>query len=132
MPILLHTYLKTLALILHASGASTLSLPQMTSEFWDLLLSVRTNALSDVSVLEAVLFAFLTLLEVNEDKQRLAQEHAKELLETQEWAKMVLDRTGGGDDEGNTVRMLAAGVVMRSQEVAEKYQRLLLGDIMDF
>lgn len=132
MPILLHTYLKTLALILHASGASTLSLPQMTSEFWDLLLSVRTNALSDVSVLEAVLFAFLTLLEVNEDKQRLAQEHAKELLETQEWAKMVLDRTGGGDDEGNTVRMLAAGVVMRSQEVAEKYQRLLLGDVMDF
>lgn len=90
------------------------------------------NALNDVSVLEAVLFAFLTLLKVNEDKQRLVQEHPKELLETQEWAKMVFDRTGGGDDEGNTVRMLAAGVVMRCQEVVEKYQRLLLGEMVDF
>ncbi|KAL1635545.1 telomere binding protein [Neofusicoccum ribis] len=98
-PMILPIFLKTLAILLHSSGTSTLSLPQMTSELWDLLLSVRTPALTDAAILESVLFAFLTLLEVNEDQQRLVQEHSKELLETQEWVKLVFDRTGGGSDE---------------------------------
>jgi telomere length regulation protein len=132
---LLPTYLQTLAILLHASGPSTLSLPQMTTELWDLLLSLRTSALNenDVGVLEALLFTLLTLLQMNEDKQLLATEHGKELVETQEWAKMVLDtrESGNGDGEGERVRMLAAAVVMRCQEVIEKWQRLMLGDMLD-
>jgi telomere length regulation protein len=135
-PHLLPIYLRTLAILLHASGRSTLALPQMTSEFWDMLLSLRNNALNenDVGVLESLLFAFLTLLEVNEDKQRLATEHAKELVETQEWAKLVLEKreTGsGGGDEGEKVRILAAAVVVRCHEVVERWQRLMLGDMVD-
>lgn len=133
---LLPIYLRTLAILLHASGRSTLALPQMTSELWDMLLSLRNNALNnnDGGVLESLLFAFLTLLEVNEDKQRLATEHAKELVETQEWAKIVLEKreTGaGGGDEGEKVRMLAAAVVVRCHEVVERWQRLMLGDMVD-
>ncbi|KAF2085630.1 hypothetical protein K490DRAFT_67513 [Saccharata proteae CBS 121410] len=131
-PQILPTYLKTLAILIHASGPSTLSLPQMTSELWDLLLSLRTTALSDPVVLEALLFAFLTLLEINEDQHRLVQEHSKELLETHEWVKMVFERLGGGDKEGERARMLAAGVLVRCGEVVEKYQRALMGDMMDF
>lgn len=102
-----------------------------------MLLSLRNNALNDndVGVLESLLFAFLTLLEVNEDKQRLATEHAKELVETQEWAKLVLERRdagiGKGDAEGEKVRMLAAAVVVRCHEVVERWQRLMLGDMVD-
>ena len=128
-PFLLSTYLKTLAIMLHASGPSTLSLPQMTSELWELLLSVRTNALSDVSVLEAVLFCFLTLLEINEDQRRLAEEHSKELVETQGWAELVFEKSSGGDKEAERIRMLSASVLLKTREVIEKYQRLLVGSM---
>jgi telomere length regulation protein len=131
-PFLLSTYLKTLSLILHAAGSGTISLPQMTAEFWELILSVRTNALADVSVLEAVLFATLTLLDMNEDKRRLAEEHSKQLIETQEWVELVFDRVGGGDEEGERIRMLAASVLMKTREVVDKYQRLLVGDMVDY
>lgn len=131
-PFLLSHFLKTLALILHASGSSTLSLPQMTSEFWDLLLSLRPRA-TDHSVLDALLFAFLTLLDINADNQRrLTEEHAKELLETQGWVEIVFENIGGGSQEGDRIRMLAAGVLMRTREVVEKYQRTLMGDMVDY
>ena len=129
-PFLLVSYLKTLALILHASGSSTLPLPQMTSEFWDLLLSLRQQP--DPTVLEALLFSLLTLLDINEDKQRLAREHSKELLETQEWVTVVFESAGGGHGgsaEGERVRMLAASLLVRTREVIEKYQRLLMGEM---
>ena len=104
----------------------------MTSEFWDLLLSLRSRA-SDPSVLEALLFAFLTLLDINEnDQRRLAEQHAKELLETQEWVGNVFEKIGGGSEEGERIRMLAAGVLTRCREVVEKYQRMLMGDLVDF
>jgi telomere length regulation protein len=109
----------------------------MTSELWEMLLSLRNNALNDndIGVLESLLFAFLTLLDVNEDKRRLATEHAKELVETQEWARLVLERrevgVGKGDEEGEKVRMLAAAVVVRCHEVVERWQRLMLGDMVD-
>lgn len=131
-PYLLPPYLQTLSILLHASGPSTLSLPQMTSEFWDLLLAVRGAALADPTILSALLLAFLTLLDINEDKQLLAQEQAKELLETQEWVRGVFERLGGGGEEDGKTRMLAAGVLVRCGEVVEKYQRMLVGDMMDF
>jgi len=104
----------------------------MTSEFWDLLLSLRSASSDDSTVLEALLFSFLTILEVNEDKRSIAQDHSKELLETQDWAQLVFERARGGDEEGERVRMLAASVLVRTREVVEKHQRLLLGDMFDF
>ncbi len=104
----------------------------MTSEFWDLLLSLRSASADDSTVLEALLFSFLTILEVNEDKRSIAQDHSKELLETQDWAQLVFERARGGDEEGDRVRMLAASVLVRTREVVEKHQRLLLGDMFDF
>lgn len=131
-PFLLSTYLKTLAILLHAAGPNTLSLPQMTSEFWELLLNVRSNALADVNVLEAVLFCFLTLLEVNEDKRLLAEECGKQLMETQGWVELVFERVSGGDEESQKIRMLAAGVLVKTRDVVDKYQRLLVGSMMDY
>jgi telomere length regulation protein len=130
---LLPTYLRTLAIILHASGPFALSLPQITAELWDLLLAVRSSSLSnqEYGVLEALLFAFLMLLEVNENKERLAREHPRELVETQEWARMVLEVIRSGDEEGEKIRALAASVITRCHEVVEKWQRLMVGDMID-
>lgn len=132
-PYLLGLFVKTLALLLHASGPSTPSLPQMTSELWDLLLSLRAQAVGDVLVVESLLFAFLTLLEINEDGRKLVENHGRQLLETQEWVEGVFARVGGGrNEEDERVRMLAAGVVVRIREVVEKYQALLMGDMAGF
>ena len=131
-PFLLALYLKTLSLIFHASGSSTLTLPQMTAELWDLLLSLRSHA-ADLPVLEALLFALLTLLDINGNNQRrIAEEHAKELLETQEWVQTVFAKVGGGSAEGERARMLAAGVLTRTQEIVGKHQRMLLGDLSNY
>lgn len=130
---LLPTFLHTLALLLHASGAHTLALPQMTRELWELLLACRGHA-GDKRVLSAVLFALLMLLETNADKERLATEQGRELMETLEWVRGVFEGLPGGKEgeEDERVRVLAAGVVVRCQEVVEKYQRRLVGSMMDY
>ena len=132
-PHLLSLFVKTLALLLHASGPSTLSLPQMTSEFWDLLLSLRVGAVGEVAVVESMCFAFLMILEINEDKRNLVERHGRQLLETQEWVEGVFGRFGSQGSEGDEkVRMLAAGCLVRIREVVEKYQALLRGDLLSF
>lgn len=132
-PYLLSLFIKTLSLLLHSSGPNTLSLPQMTSEFWDLLLSLRTQSIGDIMIMEALLFGFMTILELNEDKRRLVEVQGRQMLETQEWVEGVFGRTGGGgSEEDERVRMLAAGVLVRIREVVERYQALLMGDLASF
>lgn len=132
-PFLLTLYVKTLALLLHSSGPSTLALPQMTSEFWDLLLGLRTQSIGDISVIEAMLFAFLTILDMNEDKRRLVTENGRQMLETQEWVETLFGRLGASaSEEDERVRMLAAGCLVRIREAVEKYQALLMGDLASF
>lgn len=129
---LLPNFLQTLSLLLNASGPNTLALPQMTREYWDLLLSVRGSASKDKLVLNAVLFGFLMILETNENKERLATDQGKELLETQAWVQMIFEGLGAGSEEDERVRVLAAGVVVKCQEVVEKYQRRMAGMMMDY
>ncbi|KAH7170773.1 telomere length regulation protein-domain-containing protein [Dactylonectria macrodidyma] len=133
-PALLALYLQTLGIVIHAAGPSTLSLPQLTSELWDLLLGVRVHVLGDVGALKGWLVAMASLLEVNRgDMQRLCQSQGREVMETREWVAMVFERTRGEDGgEENEVKMLAAGVLIRIGEAIEKYQALLMGDIIGY
>ena len=131
-PHLLSHFLKTLAVLVHASGTSILALPQVTSEFWDLLLSLRAQAVGDIAVLEALLFALLTLLEINENQRGLVEENGGRLLETQSWVEGVFSRLSGEGEEEASVKMCAAGVLIRIREIVEKYQALLLGDMVRF
>jgi telomere length regulation protein len=136
-PYLLTLYVKTLALLLHAAGPSTLALPQMTAEFWDLLLGVRGQCVGEMGVTGAVLFGLMTLLDVNEgDMRGLCQRHGREVVESVEWVSGVFDRTkggdAGGDGEENKVKMMAAGVLIRLREAVEKYRAVLMGDLIGF
>ncbi|KAG9248875.1 telomere length regulation protein-domain-containing protein [Calycina marina] len=131
-PYLLTLFLKTLSLLLHASGTFSISLPQMTAEFWDLLLSLRTQSIGDIGVVEALLFGFLTILETHADKKGLVDVHGRQMLETQEWVEGVFARVKGGSEEEDRVRMLAAGCLVRIRGVVEKYQALLMGDLASF
>lgn len=134
-PYLLTVYLKTLALLLHAAGSSTLALPQMTSEFWDLLLGVRGQCVGELGITHAVLFGLMALLDVNENNMRgLCERHGREIVESVEWVSGVFDRTRGGDQGGegeeNQVKMIAAGILIRLREAVEKYRGLLMGDMI--
>lgn len=117
-PSLLTLYLKTLSILLQSAGPSVLILPQLTSELWSLLLSLRTQALKDAGVLEAVLFGFLTLLNVNEGqgaRRRLAVECGRELVETREWVGVVWEamegRAGGSSGGDDMVGLKGLGMV---------------------
>ncbi|KAK4144931.1 telomere length regulation protein-domain-containing protein [Dichotomopilus funicola] len=136
-PHLLALYLKTLALLLHAAGPSTLALPHMTAELWRLLLntSVRAHAVGDLSVTRAILFALVALLDVNEARMRdVCGELGREVVETQEWVAGVFGGLRGGDEGGEEeqVKALAAGVLVRLREGVEKYRLLMVGDLIGF
>lgn len=133
-PALLALYLQTLGIIVHAAGPSTLSLPQLTAELWDLLLGVRVHVLGDLGATKGWLVAMASLLEVNGgDMRRLCEAQGREVMETREWVAMVFERTRGEDGgEENEVKMLAAGVLIKLGEAIEKYQALLMGDMIGF
>ncbi|KAI1430043.1 telomere length regulation protein [Xylaria sp. FL1777] len=144
-PYLLALYLKTLGLLIHAAGPSTLALPQMTAELWDLVLGVRGRCLGsgttdsesggDLTVTHAVLLALAALLNVNEgDIRGLCERQGRQVVESMEWVGAVFHNTRGGDGAGeeNDVKMLAAGILIRLREAVEKYQAVLMGDLIGF
>ncbi len=134
-PPLLPLYLRTLSLLLHASGRSTLLLPQLTHEFLLLLLSLRPRVSAALPTLQAFLSAFLTVLEVNSDREgqrRLASENAKEVLELNALVEGVFERVSGEGEEEGKVRMLAAGCVGRWREVVEREEGRLMGVMAGF
>jgi telomere length regulation protein len=136
-PHLLSLYLQTLALLLHAAGPGTLALPSMTAELWRLLLGarVRAAAVGDLAVTRAVLFGFLALLDVNEDRARdVCAELGREVVEAMEWVGAVFGGLRGGDEAGEEegVKALAAGVLVRLKEAVEKYQLVMVGDLIGF
>ncbi|KAI6382756.1 hypothetical protein MCOR25_000565 [Pyricularia grisea] len=138
-PELLTHLLRTLGILVHAAGPSTLSLPDMTAELWGLLLgsAVRARCAGDLSVTRAALFALLALLEVNGNEELrmrdICRELAREVVETQEWVAHVFENTRGGDGEGgeeNEVKMLAAGVLIRLRDAMERFRAFLIGDMI--
>ncbi|KAM0278958.1 hypothetical protein ACHAO9_011928 [Fusarium lateritium] len=131
---LLALYLQTLGIVIHSAGPSTLSLPQLTAELWDLLLGVRVHVLGDLGAMKGWLVAMASLLEVNGgDMRRLCENQGREVMETREWVAMVFEKTRGEDGgEENEVKMLSAGVLIRIGEAIEKYQALLMGDMIGF
>ncbi|KAK2937429.1 TEL2, C-terminal domain superfamily [Fusarium oxysporum f. sp. vasinfectum] len=121
-------------IVVHAAGPSTLSLPQLTAELWDLLLGVRVHVFGDLGAMKGWLVAMASLLEVNGGSmRRLCETQGREVMETREWVAMVFEKTRGEDGgEENEVKMLAAGVLIRLGEAIERYQALLMGDLVGF
>ncbi|KAM0353605.1 hypothetical protein ACHAPU_001618 [Fusarium lateritium] len=131
---LLSLYLQTLGITIHAAGPSTLSLPQLTAELWDLLLGVRVHVMGDLGAMKGWLVAMASLLEVNGgDMRRLCENQGREVMETREWVAMVFEKTRGEDGgEENDVKTLAAGVLIRLGEAIEKYRAFMMGDMIGF
>lgn len=127
--ILLTSLLKTLSLIYHAAGPTTPTLPTLTSEFWELVIAVQYRALEDREIGQAVLIAYLTILDVNSerDTRSFVEAFGKRLNETQRWCNAYFEGLGRGSAEDDRLRSLAAAVLVKIGEVVEGYQALLIG-----
>lgn len=71
----------------------------MTAELWRLLLGtrVRAQAVGDLPLTQALLFAFAALLDVNEDRMRdVCAELGREVVEAMEWVGGVFGGLRGG------------------------------------
>ncbi|CAG8970680.1 hypothetical protein HYALB_00003435 [Hymenoscyphus albidus] len=151
-PFLLSLFIKTLALILDAAGPYATGLRDMRREFWDLLLGLRVVAMGERGVIESMLFGFLVSLELNandSDGREIVEGMGRELLEIQGWVQGVFEGLGegrgvsvlgvgrrkgeeGGGVEEEKVRVLAASVLVRIQGLVERYQGLLVGDLVSY
>ena len=79
--------------------------------------------------------AAMALRQVNgeHDLRRLCETQGREIFETREWVGGVFANIRGEDGgEENDVKMLAAGVLIKLGEAVEKYQALLMGDMVGY
>ncbi|CAL5868119.1 uncharacterized protein PFLUO_LOCUS2343 [Penicillium psychrofluorescens] len=139
IPHLLTLFLQTLSLILTTAGPHTPFLAGLTQETLPLLLSLHsTNASSEPTVTAALLSLFLAVIDLNvasgsNGEERLVTEYATQVIELREWASQVFDRmppapkSDAKDDPQEQMRTLAAGVMVRTGEVMERYQGRLMG-----
>lgn len=96
------------------------------------LFSLRLAAQDDRAILEAVLFAFVCLLTVNEDSYSLATDYPNELVELHEWTDTIFSSLDAGDSESAHASSLAASILMSTKKVFEAHHRLLFGSILEF
>lgn len=141
MPHILTLFLQTLSLIVSTAGPYTPFLPGLTNETLTLLLSLHTSPVSsEPTVAAALLNLFLAIVDVNiasgsNGEERLVTEYASQVIELRDWASEVFDRTPSNgktgtkaeSDPNESVRTLAAGVMVRLGEVIERYQGRLMG-----
>ncbi|BFZ64307.1 telomere binding protein [Saitoella coloradoensis] len=119
--------LKTLGIVLRCSAPSANDLREMTSELWGIVFGLCAKANGDDTLTEALLFALLVIFEVHEPRG-LAEGWAKEVVETREWVGGVFEHM---IDEGR-IKMLAAGILLKINEVAERFEVLLMGGMLSF
>jgi telomere length regulation protein len=109
----------------------------MIKEYWDFLLSLR-NSLSDPSIVEAILFGSLVILEITEPRH-VAEYFPKQVVETQAWTagksprfqrRLIVDIFERLDEDKG--KLLAGGILLKTRDIVEKYERLLLGDMISF
>ncbi|KAK1829821.1 DNA replication checkpoint protein tel2 [Podospora conica] len=135
-PYLLGLLLKTLGLVLHATGPFTLEVQQMTSELWTLAMSppVLKQAAGDLTLRNSVLFALLAILDVNVDRMReVCRGMGKEVVEAREWAATVYGATAGGDrGEEEETKGMAAAVLVRLSGAMEEWRLAMVGDLVGF
>ncbi|KAJ5129786.1 uncharacterized protein N7515_005825 [Penicillium bovifimosum] len=143
IPHLLTLFLQTLSLILSTAGPHTPFLSVLTHETLSLLLSLHTAAVSsEPTVTAALLSLFLAVVDLNiasgsNGEERLVTECATQVIELREWASQVFDRTppsaaradpsSAVTDPQEQIRTLAAGVMVRTGEIMQRYQGRLMG-----
>nr|KMM70132.1 hypothetical protein CPAG_06444 [Coccidioides posadasii RMSCC 3488] len=129
-PHLISLSVQTITLLLSTIGPHTPTLNLSTSEVFSFLTTLHNLPVaSDPIVLPAILSLFLTVVDVNivsgsTAEESLATQFATSVLELREWVDGVFERAPKEDER---VRALAAGIMVKLEEVTRRYQGRLLG-----
>lgn len=120
-PIFIAHYIKTLSLLLHAAYPSSTQLKDMIKEFLLLCCTViRKVTLEEVQVIESILTGILLILELI-DAEFLVLNFNDEVVLVYNWLTVTWE---GIID--NKIKSLAAGLVLKLQEVSKKFERTLI------
>ncbi|GBB92380.1 hypothetical protein RclHR1_00200013 [Rhizophagus clarus] len=120
-PTLVQKYVTTLGIIVQCS-INTISLSQITREFWDLIFSLRF--FDDPTVLSSILFGISVILNVLSERE-LAESFGKELVESQQWVTTIFE-----NKINEQVQSMAAWVLVKIKEIIKEYQVLLMGNLL--
>lgn len=120
-PTLVQRYITTLGMIVQCS-INTISLSQITREFWDLIFSLRF--FDDPAVLSSILFGISAILNVLSERE-LAESFGKELVESQQWVATIFE-----SKVNEQVQSMAAWVLVKIKEIIKEYQVLLMGNLL--
>lgn len=117
-------YLRTLSLMLHAAYPTSVDLKDMTRELMLVVASTLRAATTDqTQLIESIFTAVLLVLDIT-DAEILIHMFSNELQTIQVWTSSVWEKL---IDE--KLKSLGAGVLIRLQEMTEKYQRTLMGQM---
>ncbi|KAI5970805.1 TEL2 [Candida margitis] len=120
-PVFIAHYIKTLSLLLHVAYPSSTQLKEMIKEF--LLLSctvIRKVTSEEVQVIESILTGILLILELI-DAEFLVLNFNDEVMLVYNWLTVTWE---GIID--NRIKSLAAGLLLKLQEVSKKFERTLI------
>ncbi|WEW58847.1 telomere binding protein [Emydomyces testavorans] len=129
-PHIISLFLQTVTLLLATIGPYAPNLNLSTSEIFSLLTTLHNLPVaSDPIVLPAILSLFLTVVDINivsgsTAEESLVTQLSTSVLELREWVDGVFERASKEDER---VRALAAGIMVKLQEVTKRYQGRLLG-----
>lgn len=129
-PHLIALFVQTVALLVSTMGPHSPTLNLSTNEIFSLLITLHNLPIaSEPIVLPAILSLFLAMVDVNiasgsTAEESLVTQFATSILELREWVDTVFEQA---PKENEQLRALAAGVMVKLEEVTRRYQGRLLG-----
>lgn len=120
-PIFIAHYVKTLTLLLHAAYPTATDLPDMTKEFFLIIVPILLAATHDqLQVIESIVTGTLLVLDITDDRDILNNYH-NELQKIKNWVSVFWESII--DDK---VKSLCASLLLRLSKVEENLERLLI------
>ncbi|CUM47505.1 unnamed protein product [Debaryomyces tyrocola] len=120
-PILTAHYIKTLALLLHAAYPTATNLNDMIKEFFLIVTPlIQKINLDELQIIESIVTGILLICDILDD-QYLMMHYHNEIDVFHRWLSLVWE-----DLIDDKIKSLCAGLLLRINELNEKFERLLL------
>lgn len=120
-PILTAHYIKTLALLLHAAYPTATNLNDMIKEFFLIVTPlIQKISLDELQIIESIVTGILLICDILDD-QYLMMHYHNEIDVFHRWLSLVWE-----DLIDDKIKSLCAGLLLRINELNEKFERLLL------
>lgn len=120
-PILTAHYIKTLALLLHTAYPTAINLNDMVKEFFLIVTPlIQKIGVDELQIIESIVTGILLICDILDDQYLMLHYH-NELGIFHRWLSLVWE-----DLIDDRIKGLCAGLLLRINELNEKFERLLL------